>query len=207
MDAPEINDNVSDYAPWRRGVPWWIVAVQGVILLAIGAFFLLYTDNSIQWVLSALAAYFVLSALWTIVKAMRGVESGLSVFGLLAAGGGLVAGLAVLLPALLPINLTTDYRTLLFAFAIAQVAMGVLMTASAFVEHPQGGVSWIGVFRGVVILLLGAYILYSLRSTTTVSDLALIRWIAIAALVVGALLCLYAFTLYRSRREIPAPVS
>jgi uncharacterized membrane protein HdeD (DUF308 family) len=200
-----VDSVVSEYVPWRKGISWWIVLVQGIVLLAIGVLALWRTDLASQIILIGLGVYLIVAAIWTIVQAMRGRDYGLSVFNLLAAGGGLVAGIGVLIPFILrgrpTINVETLQITSLVTFAIALMAVGVLWLLSSFVERPEGGIVIITLVRGILFLLLGGYILFAVATGT--SDV--VRWVAIACAVVGGLLIIYSIILNRRQAAPAAP--
>lgn len=208
MGSSGINSVVSEYVPWRKGIAWWVVLVQGIVLTVIGALALWRTDISINVILIGLGAYLIIAAVWTIVQAMRGREYGLSVFNLLAAGGGLVAGIGVLMPFILdgrpnltPADIEIVRLTSLVTFGVALLAVGLLWVLSAFVEKPEGGVVFVTIVRGVLFLALGGYILFGVATSS--SDI--VRWIAIAALIVGVLLIIYSIILNRQQaRATPA---
>lgn len=195
-----INAVVSEYVPWRKGIRWWVVLVQGLVLLAIGGLALWRKDIANQIVLIGFGSFLILAAVWTIVQAMRGRDYGLSVFNLLAAGGGLVAGIGVLIPFMLRnregIDAASVTATSLVTFGVALLAIGLLWLLSSLVERPEGGVVIITLVRGVLFMVLGAYILFGM-ATGDVG--ALVRWIAIGALVVGVLLTLYSILLNRQQ--------
>lgn len=92
--SSSLNDTVQEYVPWRKGIAWWVVLLQGLVLLGIGGY-ALWDTNGRRTIIFGLGIYLLAVGIGTIVSAMRGRSAGLSVFGLLAAGGGLVAGLSV----------------------------------------------------------------------------------------------------------------
>jgi uncharacterized membrane protein HdeD (DUF308 family) len=196
---------VSEYAPWRRGIAWWMVLVQGLVLAALGGAALWRTELANTIILVGLGVYLVLAAVWTIVQAMRGRDYGLSVFNLLAAGGGFVAGLGVLMPFVLtsrpafdPANEAIVRLTSFITFGVALVAVGLLWLLSAFIERPDRGLVAVTLVRGIFFLGLGGYILFGV--VTDSGDL--VRWIALAAIVLGVLLVLYSLVLYRRRATV-----
>lgn len=196
-----INAVVSEYAPWRRGIAWWVVLAQGIVILAIGGFALWNPSWSANIILIGLGVYLIIAAVWTIVSAMRGRDFGLSVFNLLAAGGGFVAGLGVLIPLLLigreGVDLITLRTTSLVTFGVALVAVGLLWLLSSFVERPEGRIVIATLVRGLLFMALGGYILYGVSAGTA----DLVRYIAIAFVVIGVLLVLYGILLNRQQAK------
>jgi len=142
-----------------------------------------------------LGIYLLAIGLGTIISAMRGRGSGLSVFGLLAAGGGLVAGISVSL--LYLINTDTAFLPGFFTFGVALITIGILTLLAAFVERPESGIVYATLVRGLVWLALGSYLVYAIISN--VAQPKLIQWIAIGLLVLGALLSAYSILLNRQQ--------
>ncbi len=204
MSSPTgFNDTVQSYAPWRRGIAWWVVLLQGLILLAIGGYSIWDAGSAGRIIILGLGIYLIAVAIWTIVAAMRGRSAGLSVFGLLAAGGGLVAGLSVSLPFFF--RAPDAFQSGFFTFGIALLTIGILTLLAAFVERPEVGIAWATLARGLVWAVLGGYLIYAI--VTNVEQPRLIQWIAIGLLVIGVLLAIYSFLLYRQQaaREPVAP--
>ncbi len=212
MSMTNITDSVGNYAPWRKGVAWWAVAIQAALALVIGIWSLA-DPNFAPWIIIVgLSIYYVFSALRTIWQALRGRDIGFSVLGLLAAGGGLTVGLAVLVPTLRDWiskgeALDVASATLLYAFGIGQVVIGTLSIGSAFVEKPEQGVRWASVIRGAVILVLGVWILWALRNLDTAADSQVITILSWAFVAIGVLLAVQSYLLFRASRpkvETPA---
>lgn len=201
MSTSGVNSSVSSLAPWRKGVAWYVVLIQGLVLLAIGGAALWQTDLAIDVILIGVGVWLFAAAIWTLIQAVRGREYGMSVFGLLAAGGGLVVGLSLLVPYLfLP---TLDDNTVLIQVGIGLLAIGLLTLLSTFVEKPESGFPIMTLVRSLLQLVLGGYILYAVATQTV----DLVRWIAIAALVVGALLAAYSIWLFLSQRPQTTPAA
>lgn len=190
-----FTDAVQQYAPWRRGVAWWVVLIQGLALLGVGAYAYFVTSSAALVIVLGIGLYLVATGLWTVIQAMRGRDAGLSVFGLLAAGGGLVAGISVSLPYLF--SAPQAFAPGFFAFGVALVVIGILTLMAAFVERPEAGIAWTTMLRGVVWAALGSYLVYAV--TSGVDEPRIVQWIAIALLALGALLALYSILLNRQQ--------
>jgi uncharacterized membrane protein HdeD (DUF308 family) len=197
-----LTDTVKEMAPWRKGVRWWVVLLQGLVLAAMGGFGLWRPGQAGIGISLALAALLVVQAVWVIVAAMRGREYGMSVFNLLAAGGGLVAGVGVLVPYLFQADY--DLQTAWANFGLALAIVGLLTLASAFVERPNQGIAWATLLRGLFNLGFGAYIFWVALSENAENPV-LIRWLSIALLVVGGLLIVWSILLFLRRpKDEPA---
>jgi hypothetical protein len=156
-------------------------------------------------VIVGFSLYYVISALRTIWQALMGKDIGFSVLGLLAAGGGLTVGAAVLVPTIRSWfagenAFTPASGTLLYAFGIGQIIIGILSIGSAFVEKPEQGVRWASILRGLIILVLGLWIIYALRNLESFTDSAVITVISWALVAIGVLLAVQAYMLYRGSR-------
>ncbi|MGL4648622.1 MAG: hypothetical protein ACRC1H_04385 [Caldilineaceae bacterium] len=191
-----LTDTVKDMAPWRKGIRWWVVLLQGLVLAAMGGFGLWRPEQAGIGISLALAALLVVQAVWVIVSAMRGREYGMSVFNLLAAGGGLVAGIGILVPYLFQADF--DLQTAWANFGLGLAIVGLLTLASSFVERPNRGVAWATLVRGLFNLGFGAYIFWVAASGNTDNPL-LIRWLSIALLVLGGVLIVWSILLYVRR--------
>ncbi len=202
-----VSDSVKQMAPWRKGITWWVVLLQGVALAALGCYGVWRSKDAGIIISLVLAALLVLQAFWVIVSALRGREFGMSVFNLLAAGGGFVAGLGILIPYFFQreaLHLPTAWAN----FGMALIVVGLLTLASAFIERPNSGIAWNTLIRGLLELVLGAYIFFIAVSNNS-GDAELIRWLAFVLLGAGALLILYALLLFlrRPRASAAAPVA
>ena len=163
---------ISSIAPWRKGVAWYVVAVQGLVLLAIGGLALWQQQSAIDIVLIGVGIWLFAGAVWTLIQAVRGREYGMSVFGLLASGGGLVVGLSLWVPYLLIPEL--DKPTVLVLAGIGLLTIGILTLASTFVEKPESGYPVMTLVRALVQIALGGYILFQVPTQSA----DLVCWIS-----------------------------
>lgn len=191
-----VTETVKSMAPWRKGISWWVVLVQGLVLAGMGGFGLWRPSQAGLVISLGLATYLVATAVWVIVQALRGREFGMSVFNLLAAGGGLVAGLGVLLPYVS--GRAIDTGTTWASFGTALVIVGLLTIASSFVERPNKGVAVTTLVRGLVQAGLGGYIFW-VAVTDQSADAGLVKWISWALLALGVLLIVWSILLYVRR--------
>lgn len=212
MKTEDLAQYAANYAPWRKGIAWWVVLIQGLIALGIGIYALLNKNYAAWVIISGFCIYFIVSALRTIWQALRGRDIGFSVLGLLAAGGGLAVGTAILVPVLRALfggDVEAGFAqyTLLYVFGVAQLVIGLLTVGSAFVERPEQGVRWSSVVRGVIFVVLGLYILVALRNLNTVDDSLVITVLSWGFLLIGLLLLVQAYFLYRGSRPKVASVA
>ena len=69
--SSSINDTVQQYAPWRKGIAWWVVLLQGLVLLAIGGYALWDANSAARIIIFGLGIYLLAIGLGTIISAMR----------------------------------------------------------------------------------------------------------------------------------------
>jgi hypothetical protein len=214
MSTNDVTGYAQAYAPWRRGIAWWVVLIQALIALAVGIYAILNPESAAWVIITGFCLYFVIAALRTIWQALRGRDIGFSVLGLLAAGGGLTIGMAVLVPAIrswfFDLEATPEMKASLFyVFGLGMLIIGLLSTGSAFVERPEHGIRWASVIRGVIFVMLGIYLLYALRNLESIDDSLVLTVLSWGFVIIGILLVLQSIVLYRnSRPEVePAPAT
>lgn len=195
MSSSSVGSVASTYAPWRKGISWWVVLIQGIILAGLGAWALLQTSMAIFVILIGIGAYLIIMGIWLIIQAMRGHEAGFSIFGLLASGGGLTAGLALIMPLLLLPE--RDGVTLMIAFGVAMVTVGLLALLGTILERRTGAFTWMSVVRSAAYILLGLVLITTVR----LESAQVLIWIAWIAIALGALLIIYSILLQRGQRE------
>jgi uncharacterized membrane protein HdeD (DUF308 family) len=191
-----ISESVSGYAPWKRGVAWWIVLIQGILFAVLGGLIVWRPNDAAQIFLYAVGLWFILTAAWVVVQALLGRDVSLSVMGLLAAGGSLVAGLSMLLP--LIFGMVPDVQTMFASFSIALITIGILTILNAFFERPEGGLSVPTLIRGIFQTALGGYVFWAAFTETPVENQ--LKWIGYAAIAGGVALAIYSFFLYRQQK-------
>lgn len=194
MSSSSVSSVATTYAPWRKGIAWWVVLIQGIILGGLGAWALLQAKVAILVILLGIGAYLIIMGIWLIVQAMRGHEAGFSIFGLLASGGGLTAGLALIIPLLLLPE--RDGVTLMVAFGVAMITVGLLALLGTILERRTGAFSWMSAVRSAAYILLGLVLITSVRLEST----QVLVWVAWIAVVLGVLLILYSILLQRRQR-------
>lgn len=198
MSSSSVSSVASAYAPWRKGVAWWVILLQGILLAGLGIWALWKTEHAIAVILIGIGLYLVLMGIWLIFQALRGNEQGFSIFGLLASGGGMTAGLALIMPLLV-----VDHRdppTLMVAFGVALVVIGILALMGVILERRTGRLSWMGVLRSAAYIAIGIILIMTIR----IESAEILNWIAYIAIGLGVLLIIYSLLLMRSQRP-PSP--
>ncbi len=103
--------------PWREGVGWPVVAVEGVALLAVGLFMVLRPDDAADVTRTLLGAALLIISLQQVVNGFRNPGHSFVPFQMLRGGIGATVGLLVALQPLLP--------AVAFSAGAARIVLGV----------------------------------------------------------------------------------
>lgn len=90
-------DLVNKNAPWRRDVPWPVVAIQAAALLAIGIYILVDTETASDRILQIIALVLLVTSVLLGYGSMRRPEGSLGFYDAFRAGVGVTAGAIVVL--------------------------------------------------------------------------------------------------------------
>lgn len=87
-------DLINQSKPWKADVRWQVVAIEAVILIAIGLFMVFATDRAGEWILQIIGLVFLAVSLQLAVVSFRNREGevGLGVFDSFRAGIGVTIG-------------------------------------------------------------------------------------------------------------------
>ena len=193
----------ADAAPSRRDAlsavlarNWWVVGLRGVFAILFGALTLAMPILSLATLVYLFAAYLLVDGVFAIGAAIRAAQTherwGLlileGVVDILAAAAALASpGLAIVF--------------VVYLVAAWSIVSGAFMVIAAFQLHLDHGRWWL-VVAGIVSVLFGLLLAVSPIAGAVV----LATWIAIYALVFGAMLMVLAFRL-RSRNAAPPATS
>ncbi len=191
---------VSQYAPWRRDIAWWVVLIQGIILGAIGLFALIAEDSAGITLVYLLGIYALLHSLWVIFSSLRRPAESRSALQLVGAGIGLLASIVLVLNSYLTL---IDPQPAVAVFAIGLVLQGLLSTFASLGIRQPAGFAWGVMVRGVIDILLGSYLIYALRELAAGVEggAGLVGVIGWAGTISGAALIIYAIILWRNGRK------
>ncbi|MFN2199897.1 MAG: HdeD family acid-resistance protein [Caldilineaceae bacterium] len=154
----ESLDTAKQLAPWRAGLPWWVVLVEGIVMSVIGILILIDPRKTTINVALFLAAVLVISGiiqLWAVLrgKAPERVDSLISARGSIA----VFAGSAILLLFFL------DYLGLeagLVVFGLGSLIFG--LTGFFVALQASGTRRRSGLIEGVFFTLFGILLIYVL---------------------------------------------
>lgn len=79
--------------PWRSDVKWPVVAVEAIILIAIGIYMLIATDRAGEWLLQLIGVIFLLASLQLAWESLRGEAGRAIAYDAFRAGIGVTVGI------------------------------------------------------------------------------------------------------------------
>lgn len=179
-----------EHAPWRDDIPWWSVGIQGVVVAALGLYFLLAPASAAGLIVQLVAAVLLVASVLQVIARLRDVgRVDPEGFGMLQAGVGATVGLFVLLRGLLlPTLDIVAARTMLGIGLIAYAAIG-------FVRALRGGNLRPGPIVTALLQIVLAVVLLTSAEGNAADRLAVLGWVAL----VGGIILLALAWLSRSR--------
>ena len=172
--------------PWRAGMPWWVILLEGLIALGIGIYVLM-APNAGNSIVLLLALYLLVAHVERAIIGFRSrIPAAILAERMLRAGIGVTVGLIIVVDALIPfINPPAPLVILSLGWLLIG-AIGIWEWVSA------RRTDWAWAVFPVVSALFG---LLMLASRLALGPLVLI---SIVGIVAGIALLGYAFMLYRN---------
>lgn len=189
-------DLIDQSKPWRADVRWQVVAIEAVLLVAIGLFMLISPDRAGDWILQIIGLVLLVASLQLAVVSLRSGEGrhgsfeafragiGVSV-GVIATsiwwsdyisnnaariilGWGLVAFALIQIVALVTKQGRSGLRLSTLVLSALTLVLGIMLLTSNSYETVESRLTFLGVVLLVFGLLLGglAYLLMSGSSDT-----------------------------------------
>lgn len=188
-----VLDGAVRYAPWRPGVPWWVIGIQGAALLATGLILLLVQGATTGVVALFGLVLLVLAIAWAWSAMRGGLPAAILPWRAFRAGAGVAVGAILVLD--LPFGLLGD------AASLAVLAVGLfLVGALGCVEWAVGrdviGWRWPSLIGPVVALLYGLIVLVSRLQAGPL----FVQTVALLLLAVGGILLVRAGILWQQIR-------
>jgi uncharacterized membrane protein HdeD (DUF308 family) len=188
--------------PWRKGIPWWLVLVEGALIIALGLYLYFQPDSARSTIRGLIGAFLIFNSVIGIAAGLRETTRNLpmSPYRLIRGGVGLLVGLIVVLQPIFTYIDADATRTIL---AVGLTLWGLIGLYGAFATHDEGGFRWNTVILSGLSIAL-AIMLFSSGDTAN----SLLEPIGIIAIVVGFVLIAYSYALYRnsqSRTGLPNP--
>jgi uncharacterized membrane protein HdeD (DUF308 family) len=185
-----------DHAPWRKGTPWWVTGVQGVVLILVGLYLLLAPASAAGVMIQLIALALLIQSVLQIADGLRGEAHALVAYSMLQAGVGATIGLLLVLRSWLVPGL--DLGTARTMLGLGLIVYALIGLAGTFLGGERNG-SWLGPVVNAVLLIVLALLLLTSTAANGADRLAFLGWIA---LIGGVLLVVAAW--YAYNRPKPA---
>jgi uncharacterized membrane protein HdeD (DUF308 family) len=176
-------------APWRRGVPWPVVLIEGSAIAAIGIY-MLASDSASDVVRQLVAAILLVNGLLEIVAGFKAEDSAGARYRVLRGTIGATIGAIITLEPFWDFLTNAAARWIL---GLGFLAFALLGFALLVITRDQGGMR-----LGAAVTNLAFLVLAILFFTGDESDSTRIDLLGTVAIVLGILLVLYALYLNRS---------
>jgi len=179
-------------APWRRGIPWWAVLLEGIAAFVLGALILARPQSVGQWLVVLVGAYVLITGLLDLYIARFGaLPPGTAANRTLV---GRISVVAALLVFVLPLFVAVSTSTQVAILGVTLVAIGFLGIAESLLGYGDHGIRWSAALGNLLHLLFGGLLLYVV---VVGAGPGVLWWLGFIALVGGVALCSYAIVLYR----------
>ena len=183
-----------EHAPWRGGTPWWVTAIQALVLIAIGLYLLLAPTSAAGLIMQLIALLLLIESVLHILTELRLPRGEADPYVMLQAGIGATVGLLVVLRVwLVP---TLDAWSVRNMLAWGLIGFALVGAAGAFLMRDESD-SWQRSIVNALLLLILAIVLLTSGQDNAVDRLNLLGWIAIIG---GAVLLVLAWRGYRQPR-------
>jgi len=183
--------------PWRRGLAWWVVGLEGLLLLAAGIYVVAAPDDAKTAVRVIIGAFLLANSISNMMAGLNPSAQSNPVmpYRMLAAGSGLTVGIIVVLQPWTE-NIADNAARVILALGL--LVSGALGLTGVFMTRESGGMNRGPIISGALNLGFAILLFYNVRHETL--DM---RWFGYAALAGGVLVCGYAFALYKARTVTP----
>jgi uncharacterized membrane protein HdeD (DUF308 family) len=179
-------------APWRREIPWPVVGIEGVAIACIGIYMLI-GDNAADVVRQLIAVILLVNGLLEIVGGFKAEDSAGARYRILRGTIGATVGTIVSLEPFWDFLTDPAARWIL---GLGFLAFAFLGFALLVITREQGGMRLGAAITNLIFLVLA--ILFFTGSEDNDTRITLLGTVAI---VLGALLVLYAVYLYRAAQS------
>jgi uncharacterized membrane protein HdeD (DUF308 family) len=181
---------VKEQAPWRKGVGWPIVAIEGAVLVGLGLFVLLDNDSARDVIFQIIGLVLLLTSVLIVMRSLRASADPVVPYAMLRAGiGGTIGTLAVM-------RWFSDYldnhaTRLILGWGL--IAFTIVHLAGIVIARGRAGLQLGALITSGLTIVLGIVLLTG-SDETSGSRLNLFGTIL---LVFGILLLAFAYYLYR----------
>jgi uncharacterized membrane protein HdeD (DUF308 family) len=191
----KVSDGAKAAAPWRKGVPWWLVFSEGAGMLALGLYMFVAPVKSRVLLGLIIAAVLGISGAVQLIALLRDKERDpLATWGIVRGAIGLAVGVLMLLLLLLNARSADLARAILGIGALAYGAIGLYIL---YVAHEKGA-RLAAIVNCIFFVFVGVIMLIDLLGGSVYA--ALSTFINFVLLLVGAFLILWSLVL-RSKKQ------
>lgn len=172
--------------PWRSGVAWWLILVEGIVLLALGSYMLIWSDDARKYSGYLIAAFLFLTGGLQLFRGvrMRGKDK-MAGTAMWRGGAGVLT--AVLLFVLRQLGvLTLESGNILLAAGL--LLYGLMGLYLGLRIKTAGGRPWGSILTSLLVTILGGVLAYGV-----VSDTDIVQIVGGVAALFGVLLIIYSF--------------
>ncbi len=174
----------SQAAPWRTGIAWWLVLLEGIIALIIGVYMIVSPIQATTILGLLMSIFLVINGAIQLYQSLRNKGKGRFVKVAMWRGIiGLAVGAFILVIWLVGVNARDFAIILLWLGLIVYGLLGVYLVIAG--RSHRGGIRWSVLLGSVIILLFGLLVAYD-----DFTDTGLINVIAVLMVVLGILLIL-----------------
>jgi len=195
----KVSELTKSSMPWSRGIAWWVVLIEGIVLVVLGLFMFFATTKTyaiIGWMIGSIILISGLLSLFASLRLPSATprKKWTRIHGIV----GIVTGLVVIVLLLLDVFLKDLGLILLGVGCLVYGGVGVYM----IINKDDDGLKWGPILSTLLYLLLGVFVLFqafNIGALKTTIDI-----INMIILVAGFALILWAFVLKReSNKESP----
>lgn len=174
-------------APWRKGIAWWIVLLEGLLTLGMGVYIIFRTQEALKTALFVIGGYLVVTSILHIAVGIRRTgKSIIAQFMVIRGVIGFVIGLIVMLGPRLSFINAGIYTILAIGFLIS----GLIGLYGSFLGRKEKGNRQGNLLSSLLNVAL-AILLFYLTATSS----SIMIWIGWIAIVFGILLTVYSIWL------------
>lgn len=182
--------------PWRKGVPWWLVLIEGIGLLALGLYMFVAPVKSRVLLAEILAAALGITGAVQLIAILRAKDKGtIATWGIVRGAVGLAVGVIILLMLLLNARSIDLGRAVLGFGSLAYGGIGLYIL---FLTQPKG-TRFAAMVNSAFFIFLGVVMIVDLFGGNVF--FAMTNVINIVLLLVGAFLVLWSFALRNGKQQ------
>jgi hypothetical protein len=200
QSSSKVAEGAKAALPWRKGIPWGWVFVEGLLMLLIGLFMVLAQEQARVFFGVILAAALGISGALQLLAAWRAKQAGSpSPFGWIRGGVGFGIGLLMLILILANALSLQAGRVILGIGCLAYGGLGAYML---YLKR-QDGIRLPAIISSTLFALIGLLIIVAAFGGGLLSTISVIA--SVLLMLFGAFLILWSLVLRREKK--PAPIA